>query len=88
MGGTYKERGERERDPLVFLCEGIRLGFSYVRVGPVCIMFVKCNSNVLGHDEWQPGVYIPQHVLKLTLMIPQEYNSQGNRKTLSSPISG
>lgn len=72
MSGESECGREGGKDPSVFLCEGIRLDYSYVRVGPVCVMFVKCSSNVLEHDEWQPGIYNPQHALKCTLMILQE----------------
>lgn len=39
--------GERERDSSVFLCEGIRLDYAYVRVRPVCVVCkvqLKCTG--------------------------------------------
>lgn len=38
---------ERERDSSVFLCEGIRLDYAYVRVRPVCVVCkvqLKCTG--------------------------------------------
>lgn len=39
---------ERERDPSVFSCEVIRLEYSYVRVGPVCVMPVFAQLGCAG----------------------------------------
>ena len=82
--GKERERHRERERSVSLLCEGIRLDYSYVRVGPVCVIFIKYSSNVVEHDEWQKGIYIPQHVMKCTLLTLQE----GSKKLCPHPLVG